>query len=157
HRPPPGDTDALRVSHRRGDRPRGAQGQGRLGPRARAGDLRVSRGLALALTLLTLAGCSRPRAPISDCAAMGDAHPFCVFHDPEDFALLPAAHALVVSEMGAFDGSRGGTLSFFALESESRSPAYPLAGKTDEAPRSGWGDPACPGGPGEKLSPHGLD
>ena len=117
----------------------------------------MSRGFALALAVLAAAACSRPRPPIADCAAVGDARPICVFHDPEDFALLPAAHALVVSEMGAPDGSHAGALSFFALESESRALAYPIHAAADEAPRPGWGDPACPAAPGEKLSPHGLD
>lgn len=117
----------------------------------------MRRALAAALALLAAAACSRPRTPIMDCAAAQDARPICGFHDPEDLALLPAAHALVVSEMGAPDGARPGALSFFALESESRTPAYPLSGAADAAPRAGWGDPACPGAPGEKLSPHGLD
>ena len=117
----------------------------------------MRRGLAAGLLLVAASACSRPRPPIADCAAAKDARPICGFHDPEDFALLPAAHALVVSEMGAPDGSHPGVLSFFALESESRVPAYPLPGAADAAPRPGWGDPACPGAPGEKLSPHGLD
>jgi hypothetical protein len=117
----------------------------------------VRRALAVALSLLAAAACSRPRAPITDCAASQDARPICGFHDPEDLALLPTAHALVVSEMGAPDGSRPGGLSFLPLESESRTPAYPLPGAADAAPSPGWGDPACPGAPGEKLAPHGLD
>jgi len=117
----------------------------------------VRRVLAGALALLAAGACSRARAPITDCAPSKDAHPICGFHNPEDLALLPAAHVLVVSEMGVPDGPHPGSLSFLALESESRSPAYPLPGVPDAPPRAGWGDPACPGAPGDKLSPHGLD
>ncbi|HTO53674.1 MAG TPA: hypothetical protein VMR50_09825 [Myxococcota bacterium] len=113
--------------------------------------------LALGLAALGLAACSKPRPPISDCVPTADARPICTFHDPEDFALLPQAHALVVSQMGGGDGSKPGSLVFFALESESLTPAYPLPGAANEAPHAGWGDPKCPGAPGAALSPHGLD
>jgi len=101
--------------------------------------------------------CSKPRPPILDCAPAQDARPVCGFHNPEDIALLPEAHALVVSQMGAIDGSKPGSLAFFALASEAITPAYPQAGGEPGTARPGWGDPHCPGPPGPAFSPHGLD
>lgn len=109
-----------------------------------------------ALALAALA-CSRPRDPILDCAPSKDARPICGFHNPEDFALLPKARALVVSQMGAVDGSKPGSLAFFALESESIGLVYPPPRGDASAPRPGWGDARCPGPPGAAFSPHGLD
>jgi hypothetical protein len=119
----------------------------------------VSGGRWLVLAALALAACSKPRPPILDCVPTGDARPVCGFQNPEDMAYLPNAHALVVSQMGGggLDGAKPGSLLFFALESESKTPAYPLPGDTTSSEHAGWGDAQCPGPPGEKFSPHGLD
>ncbi len=115
------------------------------------------RGLWLALAVLGALACSKPRPPILDCAPAKDARPICGFHNPEDLALLPQAGALVVSQMGAVDGSKPGNLAFFSLASESLGVAYPPASGDSSAPRPGWGDTHCPGPPGAAFSPHGLD
>jgi hypothetical protein len=115
----------------------------------------VSRPLAaLGLALAALA-CSKPQPPILDCAPATDARPICGFHNPEDIALLPKAGALVVSQMGALDGGKPGSLAFFDLASESRTVAY--QGDVNGTPQRFWGDPECPGPPGPAFSPHGLD
>jgi hypothetical protein len=121
----------------------------------------VSRGQGRSLAALGLAwaalACSRPLPPILDCAPAKDARPVCGFHNPEDLALLPNAHALVVSQMGALDGTRPGSLVFFDLASDSIAAAYPPPAGDASAARVGWGDAHCPGPPGAAFSPHGLD
>ena len=113
-------------------------------------------GLAVALAAAALVACSRPRPPIADCAPSANARPICGFHNPEDLALLPNAKVLVVSEMGALDGSKPGALQFLDLATEQKTRAFP-PGSDASAAVAGWGDPACTGGPGAAFSPHGLD
>jgi len=114
----------------------------------------VTRAAVTLAVALALAACSKPREPIADCTPVKDARPICGFHNPEDFVYLARANALVVSEMGAVDGSRPGQLSFFALASDTRTIAFPGA---PEARTDGWGDSKCPGPPGPAFSPHGVD
>jgi len=111
---------------------------------------------ALACACAALA-CSKPRPPILDCAPAKDARPVCGFHNPEDLALLPEAGELVVSQLGAVDGSKPGSLAFFSLASESLEVVYPPTSGDASAPVPGWGDAHCPGPPGAAFSPHGLD
>ena len=119
--------------------------------------MRRAAWLGLAALALAAPACSKPRPPILDCAPAKDARPICGFHNPEDLALLPESQSLVVSQMGAVDGSKSGNLVFFSLESESLALAYPPVGGDASAPRPGWGDAHCPGPPGAAFSPHGLD
>jgi hypothetical protein len=114
-----------------------------------------TRSACFAAAALALAACSDPRPAIVDCKATEEARPVCGFHNPEDFALLPRGTSLVVSQMGQMDGSEPGSLVFFELASDAITPAF--AGSASAlAPTSGWGDPACPGAPDLKFSPHGL-
>ena len=116
--------------------------------------MRASVALAAALTLCA---CAKPRDPIVDCTASADARPICGFQNPEDLALLPSGRILVISQMGEMDGSLPGSLVFFDLASEAITPAFGGASpETPLATNEGWGDPACPGAPGDKFSPHGL-
>jgi len=121
----------------------------------------VSRGPRRALSALGLAlgvlACSKPRDPILDCSPAKDARPICGFHNPEDLALLPKAGALVVSQMGAVDGAKPGSLVFFDLARESIGLAFPPPSGELSPARPGWGDSTCPGPPGAAFSPHGLD
>jgi len=110
----------------------------------------------LAALALGLSGCAEPREPIIDCTPSGDARPVCGFQNPEDLAQLPESRALVLSQMGEMDGSKPGSMVFFDLASDAITPAFGGASAAGIAPTPGWGDPTCPGSPGEKFSPHGL-
>ena len=92
--------------------------------------------------------------PIVDCVPVGNAHPICGFHNPEDLALLPGGRFLVVSEMGRLEGFTPGTIVLYELETGTLTIAFPLADLAQE-PSEGWGDASCPSAP-PKLSPHGL-
>ncbi len=110
----------------------------------------------IAMFALGLAGCAEPLPPVVDCAATDDARPVCGFQNPEDLAQLPASGALVFTQMGTMDGATPGSIVFFDLATDAITPAFGGASSPGLAPTAGWGDPECPGAPGEKLSPHGL-
>ncbi len=116
----------------------------------------------LAALALGLCACADPRPAIVDCTASEGARPVCGFQNPEDLALLPSRRSLVISQMGEMDGSKPGSLVFFDLGSDAITPAFGgasaagIAPTPGLAPTPGWGDPACPGAPDEKFSPHGL-
>jgi hypothetical protein len=117
---------------------------------------RLATVAALGLTALGLAACSKPQAPIVDCAPSRDARPICGFQNPEDLAQLPESGAIVISQMGRMDGTKAGSLVFYDLASDAISPAFGGASAANLRVTPGWGDAACPGSPGEKFSPHGL-
>ncbi|MGH7291987.1 MAG: hypothetical protein ACREJT_12295, partial [Myxococcota bacterium] len=117
---------------------------------------RLATVAALALTAFGLVACAKPQDPIVDCTPSGDARPICGFQNPEDLAQLPASGALVISQMGRMDGSKSGSMVFFELATDAITPAFGGASAANLPARPGWGDPACPGSPGEKFSPHGL-
>jgi hypothetical protein len=112
---------------------------------------------ALLLTAGTLA-CGGAE-PIIGCEAAGSIRPVCGFQNPEDLALLPGGYALIVSQFGAMDGTRPGSLAVFDLRSEEL--ALRFAGSAGDLPDvaagDGWGDADCPGPPTESFSPHGID
>ncbi len=93
--------------------------------------------------------------PYLACDPVGAATPLCGFQNPEDLAPLPGGEALLVSEYGAMEGDRAGGLALLVLDGSERRPLY--RGGAPAAPTPGWGDPACPGAPGEAFSPHGID
>lgn len=117
----------------------------------------MRRARLFALAAAALAACSSPREAITDCAAVDNARPVCGFQNPEDLALLPDARVLVVSQMGKLDEASPGGLVFFDPASDARTQAFPVPGSDASIAQAGWGDPACPGPPGEAFSPHGLD
>ena len=55
------------------------------------------------------------------------------------------------------DGSQSGSLGIFDLASEDFRVVYPVAQSGDRVATNSWGEPRCPGPPGEAFSPHGLD
>jgi hypothetical protein len=115
--------------------------------------MRVVR-IASLVALLAWACAGRGPAPVLDCEARGNARPICGFQNPEDLALLPDGHTLVVSEYGAIEGGRAGRLALFDLRSERRSVLFEGGAAAGSGER--WGDPACPGSPSAKFSPHGI-
>jgi len=109
--------------------------------------------LALLLTLALLAGCVEKTPPVTACVPAGGLEPTCGFSRPEDMELLPDGRTLLISQMGAIDGSLPGSFALFDTSSETitRLPQFTAS---SEAP---WGDPACVEPPGAAFSPHGID
>ncbi len=96
---------------------------------------------------------------IVSCEPVGRSEPICGFRNPEDLAPLPGGRALIVSEYGDFEHARPGALALLRIASRERVPLFP--GGPDPAPEApapaDWGDPDCPGPPGARFSPHGID
>src|SRR5580693_5140889 len=93
-----------------------------------------------------------PQPPLMECGTHGDLEILCGTRSPEDLEPTPDGKFLIVSQ---FVNGRGGTGGAGLV-------LYDLAKKTftkmavKEEPRKDWGDPACPGPPGEMLLPHGI-
>ena len=121
----------------------------------RAADSRSVPAAALMLAvLLWTVGCGEVTPPITTCEASGGLEPICGFQNPEDLALLPDGHTLVVSQFGAMDGARPGNLAVFDTVGRQLRVVFRGGG---EAPVEGWGEADCPGPPDEAFAPHGLD
>jgi hypothetical protein len=110
--------------------------------------------IASACAALWLTACLPSIEPILSCEARGNARPLCGFQNPEDLVVLPALHALIVSEYGNMAERGPGQLSRLDLATEERTVLFRAGGAASA--EDGWGDPACPGPP-EQFSPHGID
>jgi DNA-binding beta-propeller fold protein YncE len=116
------------------------------------------RALAFAFAAV-LASCGGGPEPIVGCDDAPGIHPICGFQNPEDLAVLPGGAALLVSEFGAMDGTKSGSLSVFEIATESRRPLFPAGGagaRPEVASGPRWGEPDCPP-PSAAFSPHGID
>jgi hypothetical protein len=116
------------------------------------------RAVALAFALLA-SSCGGGPEPILGCEDAPGIHPICGFQNPEDLALLPGNRALLVSQFGAMDGTKSGSLVLHDLASESQRPLFPAGGIGSTPEVSGgarWGDESCPPPPAA-FSPHGID
>ena len=102
-------------------------------------------------------GCSEAPPILMSCEDSMGIHAVCGLQNPEDLALIPNAQHVIVSQFGLMDGSQSGSLGVFDLASEDFRVVYPVAHSDDGGATSGWGEPTCPGPPGEAFSPHGLD
>lgn len=98
-------------------------------------------------------GAPPAQPPLLECGTHdGDVEILCGTRSPEDLEPTPDGKFLIVSQ---FVNGRGGTGGAGLV-------LYDLAKKTftkmavKEEPRKDWGDPACPGPPGEMLLPHGI-
>ena len=92
-----------------------------------------------------------PQPPLLACGMHGDYEVLCGTRSPEDIEVAPDGKHLIVSEYVSFRGGTGGSFSLF-------DPVKKTLTKiaiTNE-PRKDWGDPACPGPPGDALAPHGI-
>lgn len=111
-------------------------------------------------TLLAFAGALSACAPaheiITTCEDVDGIHPICGFQNPEDLALLPDGHTVIVSQFGLMDGSKPGNLVVFDAAHEATWMGY-TGGTGSEGPTPNWGDPECPGPPSAEFSPHGID
>lgn len=109
------------------------------------------------LIALALGACSSGLEVVTDCRDERGLHPVCGLQSPEDLALLGDGRTVVVSQLGAVDGTRPGNLALLDTRSELLRIAFRGGAGDPPAPRPGWGDPDCPGPPGAEFSPHGID
>lgn len=122
------------------------------------------RFLALAIVgagLIAVGACGRRSAEVSEpilgCEPDARLTPICEFRAPEDLQLLPSGSALLIGEYGGNTGTQTGSLKLMHLADRSIEVLYPR----EDAHAPGvagevWGDPACPGPPGERFAAHGL-
>ena len=115
----------------------------------------LSPALFAAAACWGLASCAGddPDLRITRCEPLGAIQPICGLQRPEDLALLPDGRHLLLSMMGGLDGQPG-RLAVLDTDSELHAVIYP---SDDAAAAVRWGDPSCPGAPGEAISPHGID
>lgn len=78
----------------------------------------------------------------------------CGLQRPEDMEFTPDENYLIISQMGDLMEGGPGNVAIMNRRDYSHAVAYPAAGA--DAPQDGWGDAACPGAPGARLSPHGI-
>lgn len=105
------------------------------------------------LFLLVLAGCGESIPPITDCVAAAGMTPDCRFQNPEDLAVVPGGGRLLVSQMGAMDGSRTGNVALYAPGADIQI-LFPGESITDDRR---WGALDCPPPALAAFAPHGLD
>lgn len=91
--------------------------------------------------------------PIVSCEPIENARPLCGWQNPEDMVSLPNGQHVIVSEYGAQDGGKAGTLSLLDLKTETREVLF--EGGTTRGPGV-WGADDCVDAPGEEFSPHGI-
>jgi hypothetical protein len=118
--------------------------------------MRSARLLAL-LALAGVAGAQQGAGPapppLMECGARnGDVEILCGTRSPEDLEPTPDGKFLIVSQ---FVNGRGGTGGAGLVLFDPAKKTFTKMTVKDE-PRKDWGDPACPGPPGEALLPHGI-
>jgi hypothetical protein len=91
--------------------------------------------------------------PLMECGTHGgDIDILCGTRSPEDLEPTPDGKFLIVSQ---FVNGRGGTGGAGLVLFDLAKKTFAKMTVKDE-PRKDWGDPACPGPPGEALLPHGI-
>ncbi|HEX5430610.1 MAG TPA: SMP-30/gluconolactonase/LRE family protein [Bryobacteraceae bacterium] len=93
----------------------------------------------------------RPQPPLMTCGMHGGVDIYCGTRSPEDLELTPDNKYLIVSQFVSGGAAKGAGLSLFDISKGTFSPISISAHQ-----RKDWGDPACPGPVGDKLSPHGI-
>jgi len=90
--------------------------------------------------------------PLLACGMQGDVEILCGTRSPEDLEQTPDGKFLILGEfVNARNAPPSGHLVFFDLAKKTYANAPVTA-----QPLKAWGDPACPGFPGETLTPHGI-
>lgn len=107
----------------------------------------------LLATLALLPGCTDKLPPVTACEAAGGLEPTCGFSRPEDMELLPDGRTLLISQMGAVDGSLPGSFALFDTRSAIITRLPQFIASSDPP----WGEPSCTAPPGPAFSPHGID
>ncbi len=115
----------------------------------------AGRSVLLGLSAALFA-CAPSHEIITTCEDANDIHPICGFQNPEDLALLPDGHTVIVSQFGLMDGSKPGNLVIFDSANEATWMGF-TGGTSAATPTPNWGDPECPGPPSAQFSPHGID
>ncbi|MCS5637764.1 MAG: hypothetical protein NZ990_14685 [Myxococcota bacterium] len=114
--------------------------------------------LCLAIAWLAGLGCAAQHPAITSCQDQDEAHAICGLQNPEDLALVPGGGEVVISQFGAMDGTRPGSLALFDVKTEAVRIAFEGGGAPGgRGEGSLWGDPGCPGPPEAGFSPHGID
>ena len=114
--------------------------------------------LGTAFLLSGTPGCAPSHPPIVECRDAGGLHVVCGLQNPEDLALLPGGHEVIVSQFGSMDGTRSGNIALFDVATENVRVAFKGTGAEMTGGAQGpWGDAVCPGPPEARFSPHGID
>jgi hypothetical protein len=93
-----------------------------------------------------------PQKPLLACGVQGDVEILCGTRSPEDLEQTPDGKYLIVSEfVNARNGAAHGALVLFDLAKKTFEKIPVTA-----VPLKDWGDAACPGAPGDVLTPHGI-
>jgi hypothetical protein len=102
-----------------------------------------------------LFACS-PTPPIADtdCEPGGNMDPDCRFSNPEDMAATLDEEELIISQFGAMDGSRPGSLVSYDLDTLTITSLFPTGQKEW---LNIWGDPDCDPPDQAVFAPHGID
>jgi hypothetical protein len=118
-------------------------------------NLRAWRAPSLFLFVVTLLTACGPAVEIiTTCESKPNIEAICGFQNPEDLALLDDGGSVLVSQMGAMDGSLAGDIALLDLSTNERRVVFDGDALL---PVEHWGDPNCPGPPGATFGPHGLD
>lgn len=94
--------------------------------------------------------------PILDCEPKGASVPICGFKNPEDIVPLPGNRALLVSEYGDIAHAHPGAIVLLDPATHALTRIFGARSKSGSAV-PGWGSADCPGPPGARFSPHGID
>jgi hypothetical protein len=101
---------------------------------------------------LLLAQAPPPQKPMLACGMQGDVEILCGTRSPEDLEQTPDGKYLILGEfVNARNAPPTGRLMLFDMAKKT----YDKIPVTAE-PLKDWGDPACPGAPGDTLTPHGI-
>lgn len=114
----------------------------------------MTRAFGIVATVVLLAGCGSDVTPITGCDAAFGLEPDCRFQNPEDIVRVPGTDWLVVSQYGAMDGARPGSVVAYQPATGRLEQIFP-GGAPDDDRR--WGDAACPPPSVERFAPHGID
>jgi hypothetical protein len=114
----------------------------------------VRRGIAIFVAALALGGCASEVTPLTGCNAAYGIEPDCRFRNPEDIASIPGTDWLVVSQFGAMDGTRAGSLAAYQPSTGRLEELFPVGEYEDDRR---WGETACGPVSVTAFSPHGID
>jgi hypothetical protein len=93
-----------------------------------------------------------PQKPMLACGVQGDVEILCGTRSPEDLEQTPDGKFLILGEfVNARNAPPTGRLILFDMAKKTYEK-IPITAQ----PLKGWGDPTCPGFPGETLTPHGI-
>lgn len=112
------------------------------------------RTAALAGAFMVLAGCTSDVTPILNCVAADNLKPDCRFQNPEDLAATPGGVWLLVSQFGAMDGSRPGSIAGYRPDIGTIEELYPVGEMEDVRT---WGEASCAPPDAASFAPHGID